>query len=201
MERTELTEELERAEGLLLQGEGELAMRLLTRLADDAEAYVDANCPTTGELQWFAFPSLFERLAYRRVEKGPARAARCGRTAGSSLRRPCAGVRPHRGLRRGLRGAQVRGALEPHGLRVATQPRRPLPHVRRRPGVPGAYLQRVRARERGLAPRPGLRELLRLVPGRREAPRGRRRAARRPQPRRPRRRARRRARPGRRDRP
>lgn len=71
MERTELTEELERAEGLLLQGEGELAMRLLTRLADDAEAYVDANCPTTGELQWFAFPSLFERLAYRRVEKDP----------------------------------------------------------------------------------------------------------------------------------
>ena len=71
MERTELTEELERAEGLLLQGEGELAMRLLTRLADDAEAYVDANCPTTGELQWFAFPSLFERLAYRRVERDP----------------------------------------------------------------------------------------------------------------------------------
>ena len=71
MERTELTEELERAEGLLLQGEGELAARLLARLADDAEAYVDANCPTTEELQWFAFPSLFERLAYRRVEADP----------------------------------------------------------------------------------------------------------------------------------
>lgn len=71
MERTELTEELERAEGLLLQGEGELAERLLARLADDAEAYVDANCPTTDELQWFAFPSLFERLAYRRVEGDP----------------------------------------------------------------------------------------------------------------------------------
>ncbi len=71
MERTELTEELERAEGLLLQGEGELAARLLARLADDVEAYVDANCPTTGELQWFAFPSLFERLAYRRVEADP----------------------------------------------------------------------------------------------------------------------------------
>ena len=71
MERTELTEELERAEGLLLQGEGELAARLLARLADDVEAYVDANCPTTGELQWFAFPSLFERHAYRRVEADP----------------------------------------------------------------------------------------------------------------------------------
>lgn len=71
MERTELTEELERAEGLLLQGEGELAERLLARLADDAEAYVDANCPTTEELQWFAFPTLFDRLAYRRVERDP----------------------------------------------------------------------------------------------------------------------------------
>ena len=71
MERTELTEELERAEGLLLQGEGELAERLLAHLADDAEAYVDANCPTTDELQWFSFPSLFERLAYRRVEGDP----------------------------------------------------------------------------------------------------------------------------------
>ena len=71
MERTELTEELERAEGLLLQGEGELAERMLAHLADDAEAYVDANCPTTDELQWFSFPSLFERLAYRRVEGDP----------------------------------------------------------------------------------------------------------------------------------
>ena len=71
MERTELTEELERAEGLLLQDEGSLALELLTRLAEDAEAYVDANCPTTEELQWFAFPTLFERLAYRRVENDP----------------------------------------------------------------------------------------------------------------------------------
>ena len=71
MEQTELTEELERAEGLLLQGEDELASKLLMRLADDAEAYVDANCPTTEELQWFAFPTLFDRLAYRRVEKDP----------------------------------------------------------------------------------------------------------------------------------
>lgn len=71
MERTELTEELERAEGLLLQDEGELAEAPLARLADDAEAYVDANCPTTDELQWFAFPTLFDRLAYRRVERDP----------------------------------------------------------------------------------------------------------------------------------
>lgn len=71
MERTELTEEIERAEGLLLQDQAEQAEELLARLADDAEAYVDANCPTTDELQWFSFPSLFERLAYRRVESDP----------------------------------------------------------------------------------------------------------------------------------
>ncbi|WP_455137031.1 hypothetical protein [Thermophilibacter sp.] len=71
MDQTTLTEELERAEGLLLQGEDETAEELLSRLADDAEAYVDANCPTTDELQWFSFPTLFERLAYRRVEKDP----------------------------------------------------------------------------------------------------------------------------------
>lgn len=69
MERTELTEEIERAEGLLLQDQAEQAEELLARLADDAEAYVDANCPTTDELQWFAFPTLFDRLAYRRVER------------------------------------------------------------------------------------------------------------------------------------
>lgn len=71
MEQTELTDELERAEGLLLQGEEGLALDLLAHLAEDAEAYVDANCPTTEELQWFAFPTLFDRLAYRRVEKDP----------------------------------------------------------------------------------------------------------------------------------
>ena len=71
MERTELTEEIERAEGLLLQDQAKQAEELLARLADDAEAYVDANCPTTDELQWFAFPTLFDRLAYRRVERDP----------------------------------------------------------------------------------------------------------------------------------
>ncbi|OUO58915.1 hypothetical protein [Olsenella sp. An270] len=71
MERAELTEEIERAEGLMLQDQAEQAEELLARLADDAEAYVDANCPTTDELQWFAFPTLFERLAYRRVEDDP----------------------------------------------------------------------------------------------------------------------------------
>lgn len=68
---TTLEEELLRAEGLLVQGEAEAAHTLLVRMAEDAESYVDANCVTTDELQWFSFPSLFERLAYRRVEEDP----------------------------------------------------------------------------------------------------------------------------------
>ena len=71
MDHTELTDELERAEGLLLQGRAELARELLARLAEDAEEYVDRNCPTTDDVQWFSFPTIFERLAYRRVERDP----------------------------------------------------------------------------------------------------------------------------------
>ena len=71
MIQTELTDELARAEGLMLQGQPERAAELLARLAEDAEEYVDKNCPTTDEVQWFSFPTLFERLAYRRVEKDP----------------------------------------------------------------------------------------------------------------------------------
>ena len=71
MERSDLTDELERAEGLMLQGQPEQAAELLARLAEDAEEYLDKNCPTTAEVQWFSFPTLFERLAYRRVEKDP----------------------------------------------------------------------------------------------------------------------------------
>lgn len=69
--QTELTEYLEQAEGLMLQGEDEQAEELLARLATDAEEYVDKNCATTGELQWFSFPGAFERLAYRRIEGDP----------------------------------------------------------------------------------------------------------------------------------
>ena len=71
MIQTEMTDELERAEGLMLQGQPERAAELLARLAEDADEYVDKNCPTTDEVQWFSFPTLFERLAYRRVEKDP----------------------------------------------------------------------------------------------------------------------------------
>jgi len=71
MSQNNLSDELLRAEGLLVQGQDELALELLARLAEDAEEYVDRNCPTTSELQWFSFPTIFERLAYRRVEQDP----------------------------------------------------------------------------------------------------------------------------------
>ena len=71
MEETNMTDALAHAEGLLVEGHNEEAQELLSRLAEDAEQYVDSNCPTTDELQWFSFPSLFERLAYCRVENDP----------------------------------------------------------------------------------------------------------------------------------
>ena len=71
MSDTNLSDQLMRAEALLIQGEDELAHDLLLRLAEDAEEYIDRNCPTTDEVQWFSFPTLFERLCYRRVENDP----------------------------------------------------------------------------------------------------------------------------------
>ena len=71
MSNTVLSDDLAWAEGLLIEGHAEQARDLLVRMAEDAEEYVDRNCPTTDELQWFSFPTLFERLAYRRVERDP----------------------------------------------------------------------------------------------------------------------------------
>lgn len=71
MSQTMLAEELDRAEGLLLEEQDEAARDLLLHLAEDAEEYVDANCHTTEEVQWFSFPTIFERLCYRRVERDP----------------------------------------------------------------------------------------------------------------------------------
>lgn len=68
---TELTAEIVRAESLLIEGDVDDARELLAHLAEDIEEYIDRNCPTTEAVQWFAFPTLFERLAYRRVEEDP----------------------------------------------------------------------------------------------------------------------------------
>lgn len=71
MSQTMLMEELMRAEGLMLQEQDEEARNLLLRLAEDAEEYIDRNCVTSEHVQWFSFPTIFERLCYRRVEKDP----------------------------------------------------------------------------------------------------------------------------------
>ena len=71
MSDTNLTDELAHGESLLIEGMADEAQELFARLAEDAEEYVDRNCPTTDEVQWFSFPTLFERLAYRRVEGDP----------------------------------------------------------------------------------------------------------------------------------
>ena len=68
---TNLADELVAAEGLIAAGQTEPAAELLSRLAADAQEYVACNCPTTDEVQWFSFPTMFERLAYRRVENDP----------------------------------------------------------------------------------------------------------------------------------
>lgn len=70
-QQTILSEDIQRAEGLMVQGEYELAHELLARRAQDAEAYVDANCQTTNDQQFFSFPTPFDYLAYVRVEKDP----------------------------------------------------------------------------------------------------------------------------------
>lgn len=70
-QQTIFAEDIQRAEGLMVQGEFELAQELLARRAQDAEAYVDANCPTTNDQQFFSFPTAFDYLAYVRVEKDP----------------------------------------------------------------------------------------------------------------------------------
>ncbi len=71
MAQWQLTDELVRAEGLIIETYYEQADELLTRLAEDAEEYVAQNYQTTDEVQWFSFPTDFERLAYLRVEHDP----------------------------------------------------------------------------------------------------------------------------------
>lgn len=66
-----LTGSLEQAEGLILQGQDGAAREFLARLAEDAEEYVDRNCAATESDQWFSFPTIFDRLCYRRVERDP----------------------------------------------------------------------------------------------------------------------------------
>lgn len=71
MDAHKLTEDLARVEQELSHGDAEQAVVRLTRLAEDAEQYIDTHYQTTENIQYFAFPSVFELLAYRRVERDP----------------------------------------------------------------------------------------------------------------------------------
>ena len=64
-------EDIQYAENYLAQGDLATATPLLERLVELAEEYIDAECKTTEDTQFFSFDSAFERLAYRRVEKDP----------------------------------------------------------------------------------------------------------------------------------
>lgn len=66
-----LAEQIERAEAMLAEGLDEEAVMLLASCAADAEDFVANNAPTTEKVQYFAFPSIFDRLLYRRVEDDP----------------------------------------------------------------------------------------------------------------------------------
>lgn len=63
--------DIEYAENFLAQGDLATALPLLEKLRESAEEYIDAECETTENKQFFAFESPFERLAYRRVERDP----------------------------------------------------------------------------------------------------------------------------------
>lgn len=70
-ERTQMTDELDAAEGLIAGGQLDYALELFERLVEDAEEYIDLNCQASEDTQWFSFPTPFEKLAYRRVESDP----------------------------------------------------------------------------------------------------------------------------------
>ncbi len=62
------SEVLVQAESLLVAQQIDAATSLLLSCAEDIEEYVDRNCPTSDELQWFCFSTPFELLAYKKVE-------------------------------------------------------------------------------------------------------------------------------------
>jgi tetratricopeptide (TPR) repeat protein len=73
MNLSQLVPDLQAQEMRLVEGDSAGALETLTRLAQDAEEYVAAQLHTTQDEQWFSFAHLYERLAYKRVEKDPRR--------------------------------------------------------------------------------------------------------------------------------
>lgn len=66
-----LEAELVQAEGMIFEGLKDDALGKLVMLTQDAEEYITSNCVTTDEVQYFSFPTMFEYLAYKKVENDP----------------------------------------------------------------------------------------------------------------------------------
>lgn len=64
-------EDIHVVENFLGQGETDAALPALLDMRDAIEAYVEAECVTSDEVQYFSFADAFERIAYRRVEEDP----------------------------------------------------------------------------------------------------------------------------------
>ena len=96
--------DIAQAEGYLAAGDYDGAAPLLERLVELAEEYIDAECRTADDVQYFSFADAFERLAYRRVERDPRRLVQVGAPFDrlyaalafayivQRWRRPCAGT-------------------------------------------------------------------------------------------------------------
>lgn len=64
-------EQLERAEAYLADEKFAQIAPAFEGMVADMEVYIDENCVTTPEVQWFSFESPFELLSYQRVEQDP----------------------------------------------------------------------------------------------------------------------------------
>lgn len=65
------TDQLAKVEGYLANDQTAEVLPVLEGLVADMQAYIDENCVTTDDVQWFSFSSPFEKLTYRRVENDP----------------------------------------------------------------------------------------------------------------------------------
>lgn len=69
---TPITQEaIQTVESYLACGQVAEARPLISELVASMEAYIDENCVTTQQVQYFSFASQFQKLAYQRVEKDP----------------------------------------------------------------------------------------------------------------------------------
>lgn len=70
--------DIESAEALLAAGELEQAATSLEQMRDDVELYIDSECETKKDVQYFSFENTFELLAYRRIENDPRKLIQVG---------------------------------------------------------------------------------------------------------------------------